>query len=84
MAFYYANQAWQEMKDAGYHLFSIATEDGMAGAGNADDSHSFMNYLNEGKSLDFNDIQNDILYAVSAVPRWRTRWAMRSILFPVR
>ena len=66
MAFYYANQAWQEMKDAGYHLFSIATEDGMAGAGNADDSHSFMNYLNEGKSLDFNDIQNDILYAVSA------------------
>lgn len=66
MAFYYANQAWQEMKSAGYHLFSIATEDGSAGAGNADDSHSFMNYLNEGKSLDFNDIQNDILYAVSA------------------
>ena len=66
MAFYYANQAWQEMKDAGYHLFSIATKDGSAGAGNADDSHSFMNYLNEGKSLDFNDIQNDILYAVSA------------------
>ena len=66
MAFYYANQAWQEMKSAGYHLFSIATEDGSAGAGNADDSHSFMNYLNEGKSLDFNDIQNDILYAVGA------------------
>ena len=66
MAFYYADQVWQEMKSTGYHLFSIATKDGSAGAGNADDSHSFMNYLNEGKSLDFNDIQNDILYAVGA------------------
>lgn len=66
MAFYYADQVWQEMKDAGYHLFSIATKDGSAGAGNADDSHSFMNYLNEGKSLDFNDIQKEILFAVSA------------------
>lgn len=66
MAFYYANQAWQEMKDAGYHLFSIATKDGSAGAGNADDSHCFMNYLNEGKVLDFADIKKEILYAVSA------------------
>lgn len=66
MAFYYADQAWQEIKNAGYNAYSIATKDGMAGAGNADDSHCFMNYLNEGKSLDFNDIQNDILYAVSA------------------
>ena len=66
MAFYYADQVWQEMKSTGYHLFSIATKDGSAGAGNADDSHSFMNYLNEGKSLDFNDIKNDILYAVGA------------------
>lgn len=57
------------MKSAGYHLFSIATKDGSAGDGNADDSHCFMNYLNEGKSLNFNDIQNDILFAVSAVPR---------------
>ena len=66
MAFYYADQVWQEIKNAGYNAYSIATEDGMAGAGNADDSHCFMNYLNEGKSLDFNDIQNDILYAVGA------------------
>ena len=66
MAFYYANQAWQEMKSAGYHLFSIATEDGSAGAGNADDSHSFMNYLNGGEILNFSDIQQEILYAVSA------------------
>ena len=66
MAFYYANQAWQEMKSAGYHLFSIATEDGSAGAGNADDSHSFMNYLNGGETLNFSDIQQEILFAVSA------------------
>ena len=66
MAFYYANQAWQAMKDAGYHLFSIATKDNSAGAGNADDSYCFMNYLNEGKSLDFADIQKEILYAVGA------------------
>ena len=66
MAFYYADQVWQQMKSAGYHLFSIATKDGSAGDGNADDSHCFMNYLNEGKSLNFNDIQNDILFAVSA------------------
>lgn len=66
MAFYYADQTWQEMKEDGYHLFSIATEDGSAGAGNADDSHCFMNYLNEGKSLTFSEIQNEVIYAVSA------------------
>ena len=65
MAFYYADQTWQEMKEDGYHLFSIATEDGSAGAGNADDSHSFMNYLNDGASLKFSNIKNDIFYAVS-------------------
>lgn len=66
MAFYYADQAWQEMKNAGYHLFSIATEDGSAGAGNSDDSHCFMNYLNGGKSLNFTDIQKEIIYVVGA------------------
>ena len=66
MAFYYADQTWQQMRKAGYNLFSIATEDGSAGAGNADDSHCFMNYLNEGKSLVFSDIKNEILYAVGA------------------
>ena len=66
MAYYYADQTWQEMKEGGYHLFSIATKDGSAGAGNADDSHSFMNYLNEGKSLTFSEIQNEVIYAVSA------------------
>ena len=66
MAFYYADQAWQEMKNAGCHLFSIATEDGSAGAGNSDDSHCFMNYLNGGKSLNFTDIQKEIIYVVGA------------------
>lgn len=66
MAFYYADQTWQQMKKAGYNLFSIATKDGLAGAGNSDDSHSFMNYLNGGQSLDFSDIKNEIFYAVGA------------------
>jgi len=56
MAFYYADQVWQEIKNAGYNAYSIATEDGMAGAGNADDSHCFMNYLNGGEILNFSDI----------------------------
>ena len=66
MAFYYADQVWQEIKNAGYNAYSIATEDGMAGAGNADDSHCFMNYLNGGEILSFFDIQQEILYAVGA------------------
>jgi hypothetical protein len=66
MALYYADQVWQEIKNAGYNAYSIATEDGMAGAGNADDSHCFMNYLNGGESLNFSDIQQEILYAVGA------------------
>lgn len=64
MAFYYADQTWQQMKKAGYNLFSIATEDGSAGAGNSDDSRCFMNYLNGGKILDFSDIKDEIFYAV--------------------
>ena len=64
MAYYYADQTWQLIKAAGYNAFSIAVADGSAGAGNSDDSHCFMNYLNEGKSLNFSDIKNKILYAV--------------------
>lgn len=66
MAFYYADQVWQQLKAAGYNAYSIATKDGMAGVGNADDSLCFMNYLNQGRSLNFGDIQNEILYAVDA------------------
>ena len=64
MAFYYADQTWQQMRNAGYNLFSIATEDGLAGADNSNDSLSFMNYLNGGQSLNFSDIKNEIFYAV--------------------
>ena len=66
MAFFYADQVWQQIKSAGYNAYSIATKDGSAGEGNADDSHCFMNYLNGGASLDFSTIRNEILYAVDA------------------
>ena len=64
MAFYYADQVWQQIKSAGYNVYSIATQDGLAGAGNSNDSHCFMNYLNGGAILKFSDIRADILYAV--------------------
>ena len=66
MAFYYANEAWNAIKDSGYHAYSIAVKDGSAGAGNADDSRCFMNYLNDGASLKFDDIKKEIIYAVGA------------------
>lgn len=66
MAFYYAHQVWQQIKSAGYNAYSIATQDSSAGAGNADDSHFFMNYLNDDRSLNFSTIRNEILYAVDA------------------
>ena len=66
MAFYYADQVWQQIKSAGYNAYSIATQDSSAGAGNADDSYYFMNYLNGDRSLNFRDIRNEILYAVDA------------------
>ena len=66
MAFYYADQVWQQIKSAGYNAYSIATKDGSAGEGNADDSYYFMNYLNGGRNLDFSTIRNEILYAVDA------------------
>ena len=66
MAFYYADQVWQQIQSAGYNAYSIATQDSSAGAGNADDSYFFMNYLNGGRSLDFSTIRNEILYAVDA------------------
>lgn len=66
MAFYYANEAWNTIKDSGYHAYSIAVKDGLAGAGNADDSRCFMHYLNDGASLDFDAIKKEIIYAVGA------------------
>lgn len=66
MAFYYANEVWNTIKDSGYHAYSIAVKDGSAGAGNADDSLCFMNYLNDGASLNFDAIKKEIIYAVGA------------------
>ena len=66
MAFYYANEAWNNIKDSGDHAYSIAVQNGAAGAGNADDSHCFMNYLNDGASLNFDNIEREIIYAVGA------------------
>ena len=66
MAFYYADQVWQQIKSTGYNAYSIATQDSSAGAGNADDSYYFMNYLNGDRRLNFRDIRNEILYAVDA------------------
>ena len=66
MAFYYANNTWQDIIKSGYNAYSVAVKDGMAGAGNSDDSHSFMNFLNGGSSINFDEIKNDILYAVDA------------------
>lgn len=74
MAFYYADQVWQEIKNAGYNAYSIATEDGMAGAGNADDSHCFMNYLNGGEILNFSRYSaRRFSTPLAPVPQWRTR-----------
>lgn len=68
MAFYYADQVWQQLKKAGYNVFSVATDDMEAKPGNWDDSYCFMNYLNGGRHLNFSDIKNEILYAVGAGP----------------
>ena len=64
MAYYYADQVWQQMRSAGYNVFSIATENGMISADENSASHCFMNYLNGGQNLNFSDIKNEILYAV--------------------
>lgn len=66
MAFYYADQVWQQLKKAGYNVFSVATDDMEAKPGNWNDSYCFMNYLNGGRHLNFSDIKNEILYAVGA------------------
>ena len=66
MAFYYADQVWQQIKNAGYNAYAIVTQDSMAGDENSKDSYCFMNYLNGGEILNFSDIQQEILYAVGA------------------
>ena len=65
MAYYYADQVWRQIEEK-CNAYSIATKDGMAGPGNADDSRCFMNYLNGDRELRFSDIKNEIIYLVDA------------------
>ena len=57
-AFYDAYQAYLDLSTA-YHCYAIYT-------GSSELGSSFMSTLSNGETLDFGDIQNDILYAVDA------------------
>ena len=62
-ALYLTNKVYQEAKAEGYNCYALA-------AGNSVSAYawgpSFMNMLAGGKTVDFTQIQNDILYAVGA------------------
>lgn len=81
MAFYYANEAWNTIKDSGYHAYSIAVADGSAGAGNADDSHCFMHYLNDGASLILTLSRKRSSTPLAQVPKLKIRWAVNLTWF---
>lgn len=61
-AIYLTNEVYQEAKAAGYHCYAMkaATSSG----GTYLWGPSFMDYLADGKTIDFSTIQNDIVYAV--------------------
>ncbi|MBQ7492672.1 MAG: S-layer homology domain-containing protein [Clostridia bacterium] len=65
MAFYYADQAYQELK-AICNTYAIGVDDTGAGQGNWDDSKAFMRYLNGEEYVTFDEIQSDILYLLGA------------------
>ena len=61
-ALYLTYQVYQEAKTKGYNCYAVAngkTNDYLWGP-------AFMHYLANGQTVDFDKIQNDILYAVSA------------------
>ena len=61
-ALYLTYQVYQEAKTMGYNCYAVANE-------SSTDFHwgpAFMRYLANGQTVDFDKIQNDILYAVSA------------------
>ena len=64
MAYYYADQVWQQLKSK-YNTFSVAVPDKALGTLN----HSFMNYLNGGKAINFDYVEKDILYSLGAGSR---------------
>ena len=61
-ALYLTHQVYQEAQNAGYHCYA------MNASSNADHpwATSFMNYLAGGKTVSFDDIQNDIYYLLDA------------------
>lgn len=61
-ALYLTHQIYQEAQNAGYHCYA------MNASSNADHpwATSFMNYLAGGKTVSFDDIQNDIYYLLDA------------------
>ena len=61
-ALYLTYQVYQEAKTQGYNCYAVAKESSNAYLWGP----AFMDYLAGGETVNFNKIQNDILYAVSA------------------
>ena len=61
-ALYLTNQVYKEAQNAGYHCYA------MKASSNADHpwASSFMDYLSDGETVDFDQIQNDIYYLLDA------------------
>ena len=61
-ALYLTNQVYKEAQNAGYHCYA------MKASSNADHpwASSFMDYLANGETVDFDQIQNDIYYLLDA------------------
>ena len=61
-ALYLTNQVYKEAQNAGYHCYA------MKASSNADHpwASSFMDYLADGETVDFDQIQNDIYYLLDA------------------
>ena len=61
-ALYLTYQVYQEAQEAGYNCYAVAKES----SNNYHWGPAFMRYLANGETVNFDKIQNDILYAVSA------------------
>ena len=61
-ALYYTYQTYAAAQAAGYNCYAVAKES----SNNYHWGPAFMDYLADGKTVNFDEIQNDILYAVSA------------------
>ena len=63
-ALYMSYQTYTSAISAGYNCYAVDANNG--NDGNNQWGHSFMSYLAQGKTVSFEDIQNDILYLLSA------------------